>query len=73
MTGQGEDYTTVCLLGNDSIKNHYKLIPVDLSRKKELYTVPKAFQQIEFIGQLEHVDSINADVAESMFIFAKKL
>ena len=34
-TGRGEDYTTGCLLDYEYIKNHYKLIAVDLSRKKE--------------------------------------
>ena len=52
-TGQGEDYTTGCLLDYDYIKNHYRLIAVDLSRQKELDADPKAIQQIEFIGQLK--------------------
>ena len=30
----------------DCIKNHYRLIVVDLSRQKELDTDPKAIQQI---------------------------
>ena len=34
--GQGEDYTSGCLLDYDYIKNHYRLITVDLSRQKEL-------------------------------------
>ena len=34
VTGQVEDYTTGCLLEYEYIKNHYKLIAVDLSRKK---------------------------------------
>ena len=34
-TGQGEDYITGCLLDYDYIKNHYRLIAVDLSRKKK--------------------------------------
>ena len=33
-TGQDEDYTTRCLLDYDCIKNHYRLIAVDLSRQK---------------------------------------
>ena len=33
-TEQGEDYTTGCLVGYDYIKNHYRIIAVDLSRKK---------------------------------------
>ena len=50
-TGQGEDYTTGCLLDYDYIKNHYRLIAVDLSRPKELDADPKAIQEIEFVGQ----------------------
>ena len=34
-TGQGEDYITGFLLDYDYIKNHYRLIAVDLSRKKK--------------------------------------
>ena len=34
ITGQVEDYTTGCLLDYDYIKNHYRLIAVDLSRQK---------------------------------------
>ena len=47
ITGQGEDYTTECLLDYQYIKNHYRLIAVDLSRQKELDDDPKAVQQIE--------------------------
>ena len=56
------------MLDYEYIKNHYKLIAVDLSRQKELDADPEAIQQIEFIGQLKNVDGINADGAESMFI-----
>ena len=41
-TGHGEYYTTGCLLDYDYIKNHYRLIAVDLSREKELDADPKA-------------------------------
>ena len=40
-TGQGEDYTTGCLLDYDYIKHHYRLIAADLSRQKELDADPK--------------------------------
>ena len=33
-TGQDELYTTGCLLEYNHIKNHYRLIAVDLSRQK---------------------------------------
>ena len=41
-TRQGEDYITGCLLDYDYIKNHYRLIAVDLSRQKELHKDPKS-------------------------------
>ena len=49
-TGQGEDYTTGCLLDYEYIKNHYRLIAGDLSRQKELDADPKTIQQIKFVG-----------------------
>ena len=50
------------------IKNHYRLIAVDLSRQKKLDFDPKAIQQMKFVKQLKNVDSINADGTQSMFI-----
>ena len=67
MTGQGEDYTTGCLLGYDNIKNHYRLMAVDFSRQKEIVADPKAIQQIEFFGQLKTLANTNAN-AKSVFI-----
>ena len=49
--GQGEDYTSECLLDYDYIKNHCRLIAIDLSREKELDADLKAIQQIDFIEQ----------------------
>ena len=54
ITGQGEDYTSGCLFDYNYIKNHYRLIVIDLSRQKELDADPKATQQIEFGGQLKN-------------------
>ena len=34
-TGQGDDYTTGCLLDYQYLKDHYQLIAVDLSKQKE--------------------------------------
>ena len=34
-TGEGDDYTTVCLLDYQYFKDHYQLIAVDLSKQKE--------------------------------------
>ena len=51
-TGQGYDYTSGCLLGYQYFKDHYELIPVDLSKQKELDADPRAIQQIEFKEKL---------------------
>ena len=70
-TGQGEDYTTVCLFDYDFIKNHYKLIAADSSIQKELDSDPKAIQQIEFVGQLKQLDCNDnaADAGDDQSIF----
>ena len=44
------------------------LIPVNLSRKKELVDDLKAIQQKEFVGQLKKTDGENADNTQSMFV-----
>ena len=49
-TGQGDDYTTGFLLDYAYFKNNYKLIAVDLSKKKALSADPRAIQQIVFQG-----------------------
>ena len=71
-TGQGENYTTGCLLDYDYIKNHYWLIVVDLNRQNKLNADPITTQQIEFIGQLKTLDAnyhaTDAGSDQSMFI-----
>ena len=65
-TEQDKDYTTGWFLDYDYIKNHYRLIVVDLSRQKTLDADPEALPQIKFVGLLRNRD--NAIVAnESMF------
>ena len=66
-TGQGEEYTTGCLLDYDYIRNHYELIAVDLSRQKELDADPKAIQQIEIVGELKN-DNNQIFAIESTFV-----
>ena len=51
--GQGKDYSIGNLLDYDQIKNHYRLIGIDLSRQKESDADPKAIQKREFVGQLK--------------------
>ena len=48
--GQGDGYTTGCLLNYAYFKDNYRLIAVDLSKQKALDTDPRAIQQIMFQG-----------------------
>ena len=50
--GQGDDYTTVCLLGYNYFKKHHKMIVIDLSKRQGLDAGSKAVQQINFTGNL---------------------
>ena len=49
----------------DYSKNYYRLIVADLTRQKELYFDTKAIQQIEFVRQLEKLNSNNNNNVES--------
>ena len=49
-TGEGDDYTTVCLLDYAFFKDHYRLIAADLSKQKALDVDPRAIQHIVFQG-----------------------
>ena len=47
-TGQGDDYTTGCLLGYNYFKKYNKIITIDLSKLQPLDANPKATQQLIF-------------------------
>ena len=49
--GQGDDYTTGCLLYLAYFKNNYRLIAVDLSKQKALDADKRAIQRIIFTGR----------------------
>ena len=51
--GQGDDYTTGCLLDYPSFKDHYKLIGIDLSKQEALDADPRAVQEINFTANLD--------------------
>ena len=50
-TGQGDDYTTGCLLDFAYFEKNYRLIAVDLSKQKVLDADSRAIQQIIFTGK----------------------
>ena len=56
-TGQGDDYTTDCLLDYIYFKNYYKMIAVDLSKQQALDVDPKAIQQINFTANLDRAEN----------------
>ena len=51
-TGQGDDYTTGCLLDYPYFMDTYKIIALDLSKQKALDADPRAIQQINFTANL---------------------
>ena len=52
-TGQGDDYTTGCLLDYSYFKENYKMIAIDLSKQQALDADPRAIQQINFTANLD--------------------
>ena len=52
-TGQGDDYTTGCLLDYIYFKKYYKMIAADLSKQQVLDADPKGIQQINFTANLD--------------------
>ena len=52
-TGQGDDYTTGCLLDYPHFKDTYKMIAVDLSKQQALDADPRAIQQVNFTANLD--------------------
>ena len=51
--GQGDDYTTGCLLDYPYFEKTYKMIAVDLSKQEALDADPRAIHQINFIENLD--------------------
>ena len=52
-TGQGDDYTTGCLLDYAYFRDIYKMIAIDLSKQEALDADPKAIQQINITENLD--------------------
>ena len=52
-TGQGDDYTTGCLLDHPYLLDTYKMIAVDLSKQQALDADPRAIQQINLTANLD--------------------
>ena len=78
-TGQGDDYTTGCLLDFAYFEKNYRLIAADLSKQKALDADSRAIQQIIFTGKIKATEantrviiySILEKLKETILQFAK--
>ena len=52
-TGQGNDYATGCLVDHPYLRDHYKMITIDLSKQQALDADPRAIQQVNFTANLD--------------------
>ena len=57
VTGQGDDYTTGCLLDYPYFKEYYKLIAIDLYRQQKLDADLKAIQETNFTQTLNRAEN----------------
>ena len=74
--GQGDDYTTGCLLDYNNFKKYYKMIAVDSSKQQALDADPRAIQQINFTANLDRAEntrfySILEEAKETVFEFSQ--
>ena len=69
VTGQGDDYTTGCLLDYNYFKNYYKMIAIYLTKKQAVDADPKAIQLINFTGTLEQQATILLITEEAKKLF----
>ena len=75
-TGQGDDYTTGCLLDYSYFADTYKMIAVNLSKQQALDADPRAIQQITFTANLDRAGNtrvyfILEEVKETILDFSK--
>ena len=64
--GQGDDYTTGCLLDYTYFKENYKMIAIGLIKQQELDADPRAIQEINFTANLDR------DGNTTMFFITEK-
>ena len=74
--GQGNDYTTGCLLDYSYFKKYYKMIAIDLSKQQTLDADPKVVQQINSAANLDREGNrrfcfILEEAKETVFDFSQ--
>ena len=75
-TGQGDDYTTGCLLDYSYFNKYYKMIATDLSKQQVFDAGPRAIQQINFTANLDRDGNttmflITEEAKEAVFGFSQ--
>ena len=75
-TGQGDYYTTGCLLDYIYFKNYYQMIAIDLGKQQALDADPRALQQINFTANLDRTGNtrfyfILEEAKETIFKFSQ--
>ena len=63
-TGQGDDYTTGCLLDYSYLNKNYKMIAIDLSKQQALNADPRPIQQINFTAILDRAGNATMFIIE---------
>ena len=75
-TGQGDDYTTGCLLDYPYFKKDYKMIAMNLSKQQAVDADPKAIQHISFTGNVDRDRNttmffLNEEAKETVLFFSQ--
>ena len=75
-TGQGDDYTTGCLLDYSYFKENYQVIAIDLSKQQVLDADLRAIQQINFTANSDRAGNtriyfILEEAKETVFEFSQ--
>ena len=75
-TGQGDDYTTGCLLDYPYFKENYKMIAIDLVKQQTLDVGPRTIQQINFTANLDRAENtpmffLNEEAKETVLDFSR--
>ena len=75
--GQGDDYTTVCLLDYSYFKDYYKIIAINLSKQQALDTDLRAIQRTNFTANLDRPEDttmffIIEEAKETVFEFSQR-
>ena len=67
-TGEGDDYTTVCLLDYPYFKENYRLIAIDLSKHQALQANWKSLQQISFTENLDKDEKLESNATNEVIL-----